>query len=53
MPQKPERPERLEDIIDELYEGGDDARSEPDDTNKGARHRCQRGSVDIEPRIVD
>jgi hypothetical protein len=34
MPQKPERPARWKNIVDEIYEGSDDPRPEPDDTEE-------------------
>lgn len=37
MPQKPERPVRYKNIIDEFYEGGDDARPDPDEPDDTER----------------
>jgi hypothetical protein len=53
MPQKPERPEQYKNIIDEFYEGGDDAPAEPDDTEQEQDTDVNADRVDVEPRIVD
>ena len=53
MPQKPDRPEQYNNIIDEFYAGGNDAPGEPDDTKQEQDTDVNADRVDVEPRIVD
>jgi hypothetical protein len=53
MPQKSDRPEQHKTIIDEICQGSDDARLEPDDSEQEPDANANIDPAEVDPRIVD